>query len=199
MSNKEDLITTAFVNILRPMRATWTLQQRPSQPFIENNKEPDIIITEPKRDPIAIEDKVDNQRGADLRGEKQLKDRYLGKTLKTTGQKIHTGLVIRFPYKFREIAEAELDAEMEKADEITYCLLSMDDPHRFPSEGWLTGSVADIATAIRVRGTPISKIEEAVQTLKNGVNHAAAPSRADYSRASGHRQTDCRDSRSGPG
>ena len=174
MSNKEDLITTAFVNILRPMRATWTLQQRPSQPFIENNKEPDIIIAEPKRDPIAIEDKVDNQRGADLRGEKQLKDRYLGKTLKTTGRKIHTGLAIRFPYKFREIAEAELDAEMEKADEIAYCLLSIDAPHRFPNEGWLTGSVADIATAIRVRGTPISKIEEAVQTLKDGVNHAAA-------------------------
>ena len=173
MSNKEDIITTAFVNILRPMRATWTLQQRPSQPFIENNKEPDIIITEPKRDPIAIEDKVDNQRGADPSGEKQLKDRYLGKTLKTTGQKIHTGLAIRFPYKFREIAEAELEAEMEKAEDIAYCLLSINDPHRFPNEGWLTGSVADIATAIRVGAMPISKIDEAVQTLKNGVNHAA--------------------------
>lgn len=63
---------------------------------------------------------------------------------------------------------------MGKEDKIAYCLLSTDKPYRFPKEGWLTGSVADIATAIRVRATPISKIEEAVQTLKNGVNHAAA-------------------------
>ena len=148
MENKEDLITTAFVNMLRPMRPTWTLRQRPSRPFIENNREPDVLVTEPKRNPIAIEDKVDNERGADLSGEDQLKDRYLGKTLKTTRQTIDTGIAVRFPYKFRIIEEADLDAEMAKADEIAYCLLSRDKPYRFPKAGWLTGSVADIATAI---------------------------------------------------
>ncbi|MYK18215.1 hypothetical protein F4055_08620 [Candidatus Poribacteria bacterium] len=174
MRNKEDLITTAFVKVLRPMRHRWTLNQHPSKPFIENDREPDIIVTEPKRHPIAIEDKVDGERSPDLSGEKQLKDFYLGKTLKTIGHTIHTGLAVRFPHRFREIEQAELDEKMEKADDIAYCLLSVEEPHRFPKEGWLTGSVADIATAIRVRGTPISKIEEAVQTLKNGVNHAAA-------------------------
>ena len=174
MANKEDLITTAFVKVLRPMRHAWTLTQHPSKPFIENDREPDVIVTEPKRNPIAIEDKVDKQRSADLSGERQLKTLYLGKTLKTTGQAIHTGIAVRFPYEFREMAQAELDEKMAKAEDIAYCLLSTDEPHRFPKEGWLTGSVADIATAIRVRATPISKIEEAVETLKNGVNHAAA-------------------------
>lgn len=133
-----------------------------------------MIITEPKRNPIAIEDKVDGERSPNLSGEKQLKDSYLGKTLKTIGRTIHTGIAVRFPHRFREIEQAELDEKMETADDIAYCLLSVEEPHRFPKEGWLMGSVADIATAIRVRGTPISKIEEAVQTLKNGVNHAAA-------------------------
>lgn len=174
MPNKEDLITSAFVNILRPMRATWKLRQRPSRPFVENDKEPDVIVIESKRDPIAIEDKVDNEHSVDLGGEKQLKDRYLGKTLKETGQIIHTGIAVRFPYKFRVMEEADLDIEMEKEDKIAYCLLSIDKPYRFPNEGWLTGSVSDIATAIRVRATPISKIEEAVQTLKNGVNRATS-------------------------
>ncbi len=174
MSNKEDLITTAFVKVLRPMRYGWTLNQHPSKPFIENDREPDVLVTEPKRHPIAIEDKVDNKRSPDLSGEKQLKDFYLGKTLKTIGRTIHTGIAVRFPHKFRDIEQAELDQKMEKAEDIAYCLLSIEEPHRFPKEGWLVGSVADIATAIRVRGTPISKIEEAVQTLKNGVNHAAA-------------------------
>ena len=174
MPNKEDLITTAFVNKLRPMRHKWTLNQHPSKPFIENDREPDVIVTEPKRNPIAIEDKVDNEHSADISGERQLKDFYLGKKLRTIGHKIHTGIAVRFPYRFREINQAELDEKMLKADDITYCLLSIDEPHRFPKEGWLIGSVADIATAIRVGATPISKIEEAVQTLKDGVNHAAA-------------------------
>lgn len=173
MPNKEDLITTAFVNVLRPMRHGWTLTQHPSRPFIENDKEPDAIVTEPKRNPIAIEDKVDHKRGADLSGEKQLKDDYLGKTLETIGRTIHTGIAVRFPYRFRTMEQAELNAKMKEAEDITYCLLSTDEPHRFPKEGWLTGSVADIATAIRFGATPISKVEEAVQTLKNGVTYAA--------------------------
>ncbi len=172
MSNKEDLITTAFVNRLRPMRHGWTLNQHPSKPFIENNKEPDVLVTEPKRNPIAIEDKVDGERSAALSGEKQLKSLYLGKTLKTTGQTIHTGIAVRFPYKFRVMAQAVLDEEMEKADDIAYCLLSIDEPHRFPKEGWLTGSVADIATAIRVGAMPIAKIEEASEILERGVDNA---------------------------
>ena len=173
MSNKEDLITTIFVKVLRPMRHGWTLNQHPSKPFIENDREPDVIVTELKRNPIAIEDKVDSERSPDLSGEKQLKDFYLGKTLKTIGHTIHTGIAVRFPYRFREIDQSKLDKKMEKAEDIAYCLLSIEEPHRFPKEGWLVGSVADIATAIRVGGTSISKIEEAVQTLKDGVNHAA--------------------------
>lgn len=171
MPNKEDLITTAFVNVLRPMRHGWTLTQHPSRPFIENDKEPDAIVTEPKRNPIAIEDKVDYKRGADLSGEKQLKDDYLGKTLKTSGQ-IHTGIAIRFPYRFRTVEQDELNEKMAEAKDIAYCLLSIDEPHRFPQEGWLTGSVADIATAIRVGSMPVNKIEEASEILENGVDNA---------------------------
>lgn len=173
MSNKEDLITTSFAKVLRPMRHGWKLTQHPTKPFIENDKEPDIIVTELKRDPVVIEDKVDNERSADLSGESQLRDDHLGKTLKTIGYTIRTGVAVRFPFRFRAIEQAELDEKMEKAEDIAYCLLSTDEP-RFPKDGWLTGSVADIATAIRVRSTPVSKIEEAVKTLKDGVSHAAA-------------------------
>lgn len=172
-NNKENVITGSLVRILRPMRHKWSIEQLPSRPFIENNKEPDILVRELDRDPIAIEDKVDNEHSADLSGEKQLRDDCLGKKLRIDGDTVHTGIAIRFPYRFREIEQSELDEKMEKADDIAYCLISTGKPDRFPKEGWLTGCVADIATAIRVRATPISKIEEAVQILKNGVNHAA--------------------------
>ena len=173
-TNKEDLITTEFVKILRPMLRAWTLNQHPSKPLLENDKEPDVIVTEPKRAPLAIEVKIDKQRGADVSGEKQLRDFYLGKTLKQTGEKIHTGIVIRFPYEFRRMEQAAIETEVARTVKIAYCLLSEDEPTRFPKAGWLMGTVADIAAAIRIGAVPISKIEEVVQVLKDGVNHAAA-------------------------
>ena len=43
----------------------------------------------------------------------------------------------------------------------------------FPQSGWLSGSVADIATAIRVRATPISKIDAAADLLEKRIETAA--------------------------
>lgn len=40
MSNKEALVTTEFVKILRPMRRAWTLNQHLSKPLHENDREP---------------------------------------------------------------------------------------------------------------------------------------------------------------
>ena len=52
-------------------------------------------------------------------------------------------------------------------------LLNIDQPHRFPEKGWLHGSIADIATAIRIGATPITKIEQAAEVLENGIHRAA--------------------------
>ena len=57
------------------------------------------------------------------------------------------------------IAEPEPDTDIE--------------PESFPQSGWLKGSVADIATAIRVRATPISKIDAAADLLEKRIEIAA--------------------------
>ena len=176
-TNKEDLVTTEFVRVLRPMRRGWTVNQHQSHPLRENDREPDVIVTEPKRAPLAIEVKIDTERGATLSGEKQLRDFYLGKTLQKTGATLQTGIALRFPYAFRDMEQADIERAVAKTDKIAYCVLSLqaqgEEPDRFPKKGWLTGSVADIASAIRIGAVPIAKIEEAVQVLKDGVNDAA--------------------------
>lgn len=176
-TNKEDFVTTEFVRALRPMRRGWTLNQHLSTPLRENDREPDVIVTEPQRAPLAIEVKIDAQRGATLSGEKQLRDFYLGKTFQKTGGTIQTGIALRFPYAFRDMEQADIEKAVATTDQIAYCLLSLqaqgEEPVRFPQKGWLMGSVADIAAAIRIGAMPIAKIEEAVQVLKEGVNDAA--------------------------
>ncbi|MDE0400969.1 MAG: hypothetical protein OXL96_24510 [Candidatus Poribacteria bacterium] len=108
MANSENTITSAFVNVLRPMRDAWNINEQITKPFLNATQKLDIIVTEKGRNPIVI-----------------------------------------------EVPESE-------SDPVLFITESAPDnetaPESFPQSGWLSGSVADIATAIRVRATPISNI-----------------------------------------
>ncbi|MYH79122.1 hypothetical protein F4141_00205 [Candidatus Poribacteria bacterium] len=157
-TNSEDTITTLFVEILMPMSATWNIYEQTTKPLVENQRKPDVIIRTIERYPIAVEVKIDNKRGPNETGEKQAREYYLGKTLRTTGETIASAIVIRLPYRFRTMPREEIRENLEASKDFAYALLNIDEPHRFPETGWLYGSIADIATAIRIGATPITKI-----------------------------------------
>ena len=70
----------------------------------------------------------------------------------------------------------EPESETE-SDQVLYIIEPGPDnevePESFPRSGWLRGSVADIATAIRVRATPVSKIDAAADLLEKRIEIAA--------------------------
>ncbi len=172
-TNSEDTITTLFVEILMPMSATWDIYEQTTKPLVENQRKPDVIIRTVERYPMAVEVKIDYKRGPNETGEKQAREHYLGKTLRTTGETITSAIAIRLPYRFRTMPRDEIRENLEASDDFAYTLLSVDEPHRFPKKGWLHGSIADIATAIRIGATPITKIEQAAEVLENGIHRAA--------------------------
>ena len=172
-TNSEDTITTLFVEILMPMSATWNIYEQTTKPLVENQRKPDVIIRTVERYPIAVEVKIDYKRGPNETGENQARERYLGKTLRTTGETIASAIAIRLPYRFRTMPRDEIRENLEASDDFAYTLLSVDEPHRFPEKGWLHGSIADIATAIRIGATPITKIERAAQVLEQSIHNAA--------------------------
>ena len=172
-TNSEDTITTLFVEILMPMSAIWRIHEQTTKPLVENQRKPDVIIRTIERYPMAVEVKIDYKRGPNETGEKQARERYLGKTLRTTGETITSAIAIRLPYRFRTMPRDEIRENLEASNDFSYALLSVDEPHRFPKKGWLYGSIADIATAIRIGATPITKIEQAAEVLENGIHRAA--------------------------
>ena len=172
-TNSENTITTLFIEILMPMSATWHIHEQTTKPLIENQGKPDAIIRTIERYPMAVEVKIDTQRGPNETGEKQAREQYLGKTLGMTRETLNSAIVIRVPNRFRTMPRPEIRENLEKAKDFTYTLLNVDDPYRFPKEGWLEGSIADIATAIRIGATPIAKIEKAAEVLENGIYRAA--------------------------
>ena len=172
-TNSEDTITTLFVEILMPMSATWRIYEQTTKPLLENQRKPDVIIRTVERYPMAVEVKIDYKRGPNETGEKQASEHYLGKTLRTTGETIASAIVIRLPQRFRTMPRDEIRENLEASYDFAYALLSVDEPHRFPKKGWLHGSIADIATAIRIGATPTTKIEQAAEVLENGIHRAA--------------------------
>lgn len=172
-TNSEDTITTLFVEILMPMSKTWRIHEQTTQPLVENQRKPDVIIRTVERHPIAVEVKIDYKRGPNETGEKQAREYYLGKTLRTTGETVTSAIAIRLPYRFRTMPREDIRENLEASNDFAYALLSVDEPDRFPKKGWLEGSIADIATAIRIGATPITKIEQAAEVLENGIHKAA--------------------------
>ncbi len=165
--------TTLFVEILMPMSATWNIYEQTTKPLVENQRKPDVIIRTVERYPIAVEVKIDYKRGPNETGEKQAREYYLGKTLHTTGETITSAIAIRLPHRFRNMPRDEISENLEASDDFAYALLNIDEPHRFPETGWLYGSISDIATAIRIGATPITKIERAAEVLEQGIHNAA--------------------------
>ena len=172
-SNSENTITTLFVEILLPMSAKWKIYEQTTKPLVENKKKPDAIIRTVERYPMAVEVKIDYERGPNETGEKQAHDQYLGKTLAMTQEILTSAMVIRIPHRFRTMPRDAIRENLASSKDFAWTLLNLDEPRRFPKKGWLHGSIADIATAIRIGATPITKIEQAAEVLENGIHRAA--------------------------
>ena len=172
--NSEDTITIKLVDILEAMRSTWQIEPQNTQTFLDSRKKPDFTVKEKSRNPIVAEVKIDNPNSPDLSGEDQAK-RHLGRRL-ASYEIVTIAMAVRFPYRFRDMQNRDVMEEIRHASDLHYVLLSGERPrnaHRFPNEGWIQGSVTDIATAIRIGAMPTSEVVKAAYDLEYGVDEAA--------------------------
>ena len=200
MPNSENTITSAFVNVLRHMRDAWSVNEQITKPFLNATQKPDVIVTEKGRNPVVIEVKVDGDT-PNFTGKIQAEAHFgmlLDPSVFTglTYNIIENVLRVRMPARFRTMPQDKIASEMRSAEDIAYIPLNKPEPESeleldpvlsitetepdneielesFPQSGWLSGSVADIATAIRVRATPISKIDAAADLLEKRIETAA--------------------------
>ncbi|RKU08693.1 hypothetical protein C6501_16260 [Candidatus Poribacteria bacterium] len=203
MANSENTITSAFVSVLRPMRDAWCVDEQITKPFLNATQKPDVIVTETGRNPIVIEVKIDGTTPnlSGMTQAKAHFGMLLDPTVFSglTYDTVENVLRVRMPARFKTMSQGNIDPEMREAEDIAYMLLNRPEtgnesepepdmfineaeetepnnetePERFPKKGWLTGSVADIATAIRVGSTPISKINAAADLLEARIEIAA--------------------------
>ncbi len=170
----EDTITSKIVDIFETMRSTWNVEPQNTQTFLREGQRPDLTVRERGREPIVIEVKIDEPNAPNLSGEAQARG-HLGRQL-VSYERVTTAMALRLPHRFRRIPHRELDDLLRHANDLHYVLLSTDtlgDIHRFPNDGWIKGSLTDIAAAIRIGAIPISRVSNAAYDLEHGVNETA--------------------------
>ena len=175
-NRRETTITNELVNILRNMRHGWELETEVNA-FIKGNSELDAIVIERGREPVGIEAKFATTTNAknlieqaETRLVLELETEYhvVGKTLNNV-------MAILYPDRFKTMPGRDINSQLCDTDDLQYKLVNTvgDTVAHFPTNGWATGTVGNIANALYVGAMPTSQLEEAAEEMEKSINKAA--------------------------
>ena len=155
----------ALGNLLRRMlpgskvhsETTQTLEGFPG-------RHPDALIVSPGRAPVVVEAEYEpaDEVEQDARGR-------LGIAIANDARVIEAAIALRYPQAVEDAYD--LDAALRTAP-LSYSVLYADTP-RFPTSGWLTGGLSDLADLIRLVSVPQKEVDNATEALESGINRAA--------------------------
>ena len=92
-----------------------------------------------------------------------------GLRVKGAPRTVETAIALRYP----KTVENPYDLRLALVEtRLTYCVLHQDGS-RFPESGWLGGSVSDLADIARLVSVPHKVVEQAADTLEQGIGQAA--------------------------
>lgn len=128
--------------------------------------EPDIWITKKGSRPVIIEHEFEPGRTVDHEAQQRLKCETRNK------HKIDSVIAMKTPKRFknRPGGQKEIQEELMAANDISYAVYS---PNRFPTKGWLLGSLADVAQTAMAIGVPKNEIDDCVGKMLAHIDEIA--------------------------
>ena len=136
----------------------------------ETALQPDIVIRPPGGVPVILETEFMPAHTV----EEDAKAR-LGKFLEYNGDLIEQTIAVQIPQELSRAPQKDLELLIEAA-EFRYCTFSLqetDTAVRWPSEGWLVGSIDDLATCIENVSLSERLLTEGSQILEQSIGEAA--------------------------
>ena len=99
-------------------------------------------------------------------------------TLAESGERIEQCIALRVPALLKDIPQPELESAIRQQT-YQWCLLTaeqqaQDRPRRWPSEGWVEGSVEKLADLIEHASVSERAVAASLDTLETGIRQAAA-------------------------
>lgn len=173
MTLTEHTLNDELGNLLGRMRRRWQVQPEPLGVIEGSSQRPDILITEDGALPVIIEHEINPARSV----EEEARSR-LGLTLKESGREIRVTIAVRSPYSITQgISGAALRRRWLDCDELKYALFRRvrgGDVVRWPANGWLQGTVRDLALLTQQAMRPGDEIDELAEVLERRIEQAAS-------------------------
>ena len=136
----------------------------------ETALQPDIVIRPPGGVPVLLETEFMPAHSveADARAR-------LGKFLQYNGDLIEQTIAVQVPQELSRAPQGDLERQIEAA-EFRYCTFSLQEKDtvvRWPSEGWLSGNIDDLAACIENVALSERLLAEGTQILEQSIGEAA--------------------------
>ncbi len=152
-------------DILRGMMPGCEVRSENTQTFIDHpGRHADVLIAAPGRSPVVVEAEYEPA----VKVEEDASER-LGLRVRDAPRTVEAAIALRYPRSVEDAYELRLTLADTR---LTYCVLHQDGS-RFPELGWLDGSVSDLADLARLVSVPQRAVEQAADTLEQGIGQAA--------------------------
>ncbi len=132
--------------------------------------QPDIVITAKGRSPVVIEAEYLPARNVEEDAYRYFEEPGRNEVL---GQPhpIEAAIAVRYPKKLAQAKK--IDEVLETTRQLEYCAL-YPNKGRFPTTGWLKGSVSDLADLIHLVDVPKSAFDKCAKDLRNSIDSAVS-------------------------
>lgn len=170
-TNNERSFNEALARVLRTKNPRWRSHLTAEQHrAVKGGGMPDLIVRNPRGAPVIVETEYTPARTVE-----QDAAGRLGRTLTGSGAVVEQCVALRVPDSLRRAPQAELDEHAAQAS-YEYCVLSGDSATRcvrWPSRGWLTGGMDDLASLLENASISERLVALSLDLLERGIEEAA--------------------------
>ena len=175
MATTEPTVNTYVAQALRTMHPRWAengaiVSQATGTLLGSQARQPDILVRIPGAAPLVVE--------AEFHPARSLEDdalRRVGAKTAHPRRPVETVVALRYPRRLRDVAEPGLLKDLAACDDLAWCVWREGaDNVRFPAEGWITGSLTDLAGTVETLAVSPRRIDEAADRLQHAVEDGAS-------------------------
>ena len=172
----ENLLNGRIATLLDRMSSRWEVHGEDKGAFRGNQKQPDILVIQTGAQPVVIENEYVPARNVEAEARERLGEFLDSSVVKASGR-INSAISLKSPKALEDCTGLDdVDAMLIQGITLEYALntgLSETDFTRFPREGYIQGTIKDLAAFVVYAATPEDAVQRAVLILEQGVQDGA--------------------------
>ncbi|MBC6428902.1 MAG: hypothetical protein GDA55_06730 [Cellvibrionales bacterium] len=170
-NTQEKVFNTELAKVLRTKHPDWRdgIGVEQTGVIAENpGLCPDIIIQNTGGIPVIVETEYDPATTVEADAQK-----YFGKLFAKGDEPVEQSIAVQIPKPLRTANQNDL-ANLIRKSEFEFCIFSFESkqPLRWPEQGWIKGSIDDLATCIELTALSENRIARGMEILETGISQA---------------------------